>query len=373
VEETERRRVMATPLDVPRDALLDHRVGVSPQRAARRPAVVRRVLLALTGVVGVLLSSVPAQAAPPATAAEAAEIVAARGHELEVISEQFNEAREALAAQLSTAQAAAGELEQLTAELATAQQQVRGLARSAYTGQGLSSFQALLTSDSADSFVDRMATLQLVAGHQNGILEGAAAANVAAAQAHATASQAATEAQQQYDALNAQKAALEAEIAEYQAAYDSLSAEEQRVASAGHGDDRASRSAEREPIASVGAVVAGSQAAQVAIDTAMAQQGKPYVWAASGPGSFDCSGLTAFAFAAAGVALPHSSRMQSQMGQSVSRDQLQPGDLVFFYSPVSHVGIYIGNGQMVHAPTSGDVVKVAPLMSGFSSARRIAG
>jgi cell wall-associated NlpC family hydrolase len=67
--------------------------------------------------------------------------------------------------------------------------------------------------------------------------------------------------------------------------------------------------------------------------------------------------------------------MQSQMGAPVSRGELQPGDLVFFYSPVSHVGIYIGNGQMVHAPTSGDVVRVAALdsMGGFSGARRIAG
>ena len=106
----------------------------------------------------------------------------------------------------------------------------------------------------------------------------------------------------------------------------------------------------------------------------MAQRGKPYVWAAAGPGSFDCSGLTMYAYAAAGVSLPHSSRMQSQMGQPVSRDQLQPGDLVFFYSPVSHVGIYIGNGQMVHAPTSGDVVKVASVDSMSASARpRIAG
>ena len=122
-----------------------------------------------------------------------------------------------------------------------------------------------------------------------------------------------------------------------------------------------------------GPVVGGSGAAQTVISTAMAQRGKPYVWAASGPGSYDCSGLTAYAYAAAGIRLPHSSAMQSRMGQAVSRDQLQPGDLVFFYSPVSHVGIYIGNGQMVHAPTSGDVVKVAPLMSGFSGARRIAG
>ena len=121
------------------------------------------------------------------------------------------------------------------------------------------------------------------------------------------------------------------------------------------------------------AAAAATPAAQLVVDTAMAQRGKPYAWAASGPGSFDCSGLTSFAYRAAGVSLPHSSRMQSQMGQAVPRDQLQPGDLVFFYSPVSHVGIYIGNGQMVHAPTSGDVVKVAPLMSGYAGARRIAG
>ena len=80
------------------------------------------------------------------------------------------------------------------------------------------------------------------------------------------------------------------------------------------------------------------------------------------------------AFAAAGINLPHSSRMQSQMGRSVSRSELQPGDLVFFYSPVSHVGIYIGGGQMVHAPTSGDVVKVASVdvMGGYAGARRLA-
>ncbi len=105
----------------------------------------------------------------------------------------------------------------------------------------------------------------------------------------------------------------------------------------------------------------------------MAQRGKPYVWAAAGPGSFDCSGLTQYAFRAAGITLPHSSRMQFQMGTAVSRSQLQPGDLVFFYSPVTHVGVYIGNGQMVHAPTSGDVVKVADIdvMGSYAGARRI--
>jgi cell wall-associated NlpC family hydrolase len=119
---------------------------------------------------------------------------------------------------------------------------------------------------------------------------------------------------------------------------------------------------------------APSAAAQTVVDTALAQQGKPYVWAAAGPNSYDCSGLTQRAFAAAGIKLPHSSRMQSTMGSPVSRDALRPGDLVFFYSPVSHVGIYIGNGQMVHAPSSGDVVKVSSFdrMPSFNSARRLA-
>ena len=82
-----------------------------------------------------------------------------------------------------------------------------------------------------------------------------------------------------------------------------------------------------------------------------------------------------YAYSAAGVSLPHSSSMQSRMGTPVSRSALRPGDLVFFYSPVSHVGMYIGNGQMVHASTSGKPVKVASIdaMPNFNSARRLIG
>jgi cell wall-associated NlpC family hydrolase len=121
------------------------------------------------------------------------------------------------------------------------------------------------------------------------------------------------------------------------------------------------------------AAAAPTAAAQVAVDTALAQRGDPYVWAGAGPDAFDCSGLTQFSYAAAGIKLPHSSQQQSTMGTPVARGNLQPGDLVFFYSPVSHVGIYIGNGQMVHAPTSGDVVKVTNVdaMPSYNSARRL--
>ena len=348
-------------------------LDVAPPASPRRPAAGGRALLAGAAILGILFTTVPAQAAPgaPGTSAQAAELVAERGHELEVVTEEFNEAREVMRAQRATAEAAAAQLTQATADLGVAQQRVRGIARAAYTGESMSSFRALMTSSSAEEFVGRIATLQSIAGHQSGILQEAAVANVAAAQAQATAEQAAVEAQAQFDGLAAKQAALQQEIAGYQAAFASLTAQEQRAAvAAHHGDERASR-AEREPVVPLGPVVAGSAAAQKAVDTAMAQRGKPYVWAAGGPGSYDCSGLTSYAYRAAGVSLPHSSRMQAQLGQPVSRDQLQPGDLVFFYDPVSHVGIYIGNGQMVHAPTFGDVVKVSPLMSGYSGARRV--
>ena len=119
---------------------------------------------------------------------------------------------------------------------------------------------------------------------------------------------------------------------------------------------------------------APTRAAQIAVNTALAQRGKPYVWAAAGPNSYDCSGLTRFAFAAAGISLPHSASMQSRVGTPVALNNLQPGDLLFFYSPVSHVGMYIGNGQMVHASTAGQPVKVVNLayMPGLTSARRLA-
>src|SRR3954465_5900555 len=242
----------------------------SPRGWTTRHPTAARALLAVAGVVGVLFSAVPAQAAP-ATSAEAAQQLAARGHDLEVVTEQFDEARATLDSQRATAQATAAKLEQAAAALGAAQQQVRGIARSAWTGDGLSPFQALMTSDSADDFVDRMSTLQLVAGHQNGIVEAAAGANVAAAQAQAAAQDAAAAAQATYDKVAAQQADLKKQVAEYQVVYDRLSAQENGAARAAPA--RVSRSDRAAAPAPSGPVVASSDAAQVAIDTAMAQRG----------------------------------------------------------------------------------------------------
>jgi len=115
-------------------------------------------------------------------------------------------------------------------------------------------------------------------------------------------------------------------------------------------------------------VVAGSVGAVLAY--AKAQLGKPYVWAAAGPNGFDCSGLVVASYARAGIKLPHQTGGLIGRGRSVSRAQLQPGDLVFPSS--GHVGIYLGDGMMIHAPHPGDHVRIAKVYA-FYAGRRIIG
>ena len=323
--------------------------------------------MAAASLVGVGLMAPTGAAAPgdPGTAEEAASLVAERGHQLEALTEEYNEARERLGAQQASAAAAATQVVEAETQLAAVSDQLAGVAETAYTGSGLTSLQAFMTSDSPEEFLDRVTLLDTVADHHNEVLGRVTAARAAADDAREAANRAAAEAQQQVDAVAGQQADLQKEIDGYQAQYNALTAEEQQAADVAHGGP----SLQAPP---PNTVAANSAAAQTAVDTALAQLGDPYVWAGAGPDSFDCSGLTQYAFAAAGISLPHSSKMQSTMGQSVARADLQPGDLVYFYSPVSHIGIYIGDGKMVHASTSGEPVKIGSVdMAGYVGARRV--
>lgn len=132
----------------------------------------------------------------------------------------------------------------------------------------------------------------------------------------------------------------------------------------GVSQDRASRSAGgRDTLAAPGS--ASSQApnprAAAAVSYAHQKLGSPYVWGATGPNAFDCSGLVQAAYRAAGVSLPRTTYSQIAAGRRVDRSELLPGDLVFFYAGISHVGIYVGNGRMIHAPNPSAPVRVAPL------------
>jgi cell wall-associated NlpC family hydrolase len=158
--------------------------------------------------------------------------------------------------------------------------------------------------------------------------------------------------------LNAKKQQLHKQITKVDEALHSLSSAQQESLNTDVGPQ--------------GSYVAPSGVAGQAMQEALAQRGKPYRFGGAGPNNFDCSGLVDYAYALAGMpGLPHSAAALQGMGVSVSRSQLQPGDLVFFGSPAYHVGIYVGNNEMVNAPETGEVVRVEPLFSGYSGARRL--
>jgi peptidoglycan DL-endopeptidase CwlO len=162
---------------------------------------------------------------------------------------------------------------------------------------------------------------------------------------------------------SAQIAALEKQLHKEQAAVDDrLAAAKEQLAELEE-EERAALLASRSGDVRVHSSAPASGRAAAAVQYAMAQVGDSYVYGAAGPNAFDCSGLTMMAWAQAGVGLPHSSSAQFGSGPHVSSSALQPGDLVFYYSPISHVGIYIGNGLIVHAANPGTGVRVAGLYS----------
>ena len=360
---------MARPQSCVRHVLSEsaaHPAGPGRSRAFGRLSTGLLLGVAASLAMAVLPGS--ASAAPATQAAtpeQATKLVADANHELEVVTEQLNDAQETLAQQQAAAEAAGKAVADTQAQLAALDAEMRQVARSAFTGDNLSRFNALMTSSSADEFVAQVTTLDALAGHTTDVLTEVTATAQAAAQAKTDADAAAAAAQATLQEISTKQADLNAQVADYQAQYDALSKQQQQVVVAQNAG----------PVLEAPAtVVASSGAAQTAVDTALKQLGDPYVWGAGGPNAFDCSGLTQYAYAAAGVSLPHSSLAQSRMGTAVSRADLQPGDLVFFYSPVSHVGMYIGNGKMVHASTFGVPVIVSTVdMKGYVGARRLVG
>jgi cell wall-associated NlpC family hydrolase len=322
----------------------------------------RAAALALTAGVVVLTPST-GQAAPT-TAEEARQAVTDTGQELSALDEQVHQASATAEQQQAAADAAVGVAAQAQAQLDALEPQLRAIAQTGYVGTTRSRLAAFLTSGSAEDLIEQMTTLDQLASHADGIVAEAAAARAAAEQAQQDATAAAAAAATAEADLQARKDQLEDELAGYQADFARLSVADQvRVQNVLAGPDVVASPAP-----------APTAAAGVAVRTALAQVGDMYGVGASGPNTFDCSGLMLYAYAAAGITLPHSSLAQSRLGVPVSRADLQPGDLVFFYSPISHVGMYIGNGQMVHSSVTGKPVAVTSVdKSGYATARRITG
>lgn len=184
---------------------------------------------------------------------------------------------------------------------------------------------------------------------------GKAVAEAEAARQAAAAAAARAAAERQAAALRAQQAAAAASARAASAAAASAA---RRPAAGGSGRQPA---AAQDPGPAPPNFPAASPAAAKAVSVALAQRGKPYVFATGGPDTFDCSGLTQYAWAAAGVSMNHWTVSQWNSFPRVPLDALEPGDLVFFGSDVHHMGMYIGGGSMVHAPYTGTVVQVGTI------------
>ncbi|MHB0981396.1 MAG: C40 family peptidase [Thermoleophilia bacterium] len=168
--------------------------------------------------------------------------------------------------------------------------------------------------------------------------------------------------------LEEQKAQIEAKLAERQAYLDRLSDEVRALV-----DQQRKIAADVVPVGfDVGSYMVGD--VNAIVKTALRYLGIPYVWGGATPSGFDCSGLVQYVFMQHGLYLPHYSRYQAQMGFEVPLEDIAPADLVFFGDPVYHVGMYIGDGLFIHAPRTGDVVKISPLAerTNLSHIRRVA-
>ncbi len=258
-----------------------------------------------------------------------------------------------------------------------------------YTTDQASTLEVILGAKNLDDMINRMDSAKSVTAVDTRILSqvktfrtavkrhGTLLANARASQARVVAERAAAKQsiESKINQQNSLLSSLKGQIAQLVAADAARQLQMAREAQARLAAQQ--RASQQQPSATVVGVSAIAPAAETVVapppthsnvaNVALSQLGTPYVWGGSAPGGFDCSGLVMWSYAQVGVSLPHSSYAQYGAGVPVSRDQLQPGDLVFF-DGLGHVGIYIGGGQFVHAPHTGDVVKISSLDESWYSA-----
>ncbi|WP_156721898.1 C40 family peptidase [Streptomyces apocyni] len=240
------------------------------------------------------------------------------------------------------------------------------LAGAQYRSGGIDPTLSLVLSEDPDSYLDKASTLDRISSRQVSELAELQEAQRQLAQQRAEATRKLAELEKSRAAVTRHKRTVEGKLAKAQRLLNSLTARERAERAE---SDRASRS-EARPDAPPVAPASGRSAS--AVSAARQAVGRPYVWGANGPHGFDCSGLTQWAYGQAGVGLPRTSQAQRVAGRQVPLDQAQPGDLVTYRGDASHIGMYVGNGQVVHAPYPGAPVRYDPVgMMPINSVTRV--
>lgn len=347
-------------------------------------AISRSVRLALTTVLTVLAIALthvgagfgtPEASADPAQSAD--QLLArytALSREAETSAEQMHNAqieydkqRRAVVASKKAAADAQASLAGSQVTLNELQSRFDSLIRVSYMGGRSNRLYAILTSNSPQTLLDQMSGLEMVsrrAAAELAALKKARASTVVARDAANTAAdnatRAVTEAERVRGDLQSKQADLQLQAAQVRVIYQSMTGK-QLAALAGPRFDF-------DPAA----VPRGTAPELVAVQAALTRIGDPYVWGATGPDSFDCSGLMVWAYKQVGKILPRSSEAQLAGGTAVARGDLKPGDLIIYYPDATHVGMYVGDGYVIHASTFGVPVKVVPVDDAgpYNSARR---
>ncbi|GAB3372442.1 NlpC/P60 family protein [Micromonospora halotolerans] len=316
-----------------------HAPSQSPGRPAGFHRVVRRLLTVVAAVaVGAGMLAAPAHAAPSVDEIDAQ--IDKQWEKLEPTIEQYNKVRSQLKVNKKKSADLQKKMVPLELESALAMNKVGDIAARYYIQGPSQEMGALLVSTRPGTLAEQLVILDRLADDQRKQIAGVLAVR---------------------DKYNAQKQKLDALIATELKQEKELATKKKQI------DSEIKRLTAMLPVTSIrpagcpkidGVV---SSAARTAIRTACAQVGDPYVWGATGPNSFDCSGLTQYAYKAAGISLTHFTGAQWNEGRKVSRSEARPGDLVFFGSDLHHVGLYLGNGVMVHAPRTGKPVQVSSI------------
>ncbi len=251
------------------------------------------------------------------------------------------------------------------------------------SGSDESTLEIIMGATSLDDLLDRIDTAKRVSAQDETFVKQVRAARAETARRQAKLAKALSAQKEAVAERAARKAEIEARLAERQGLYNSIKSEIEKLQAAERARQAELARAAEVRVAQAQAAESGASTTEVsdpagqglappsqysgAAGVALQFLGTPYVWAGAGPGGFDCSGLVQYAFAQVGVSLPHSSSMQYGYGVPVSKDQLQTGDLVFF-DGLGHVGIYLGDGQFVHSPHTGDVVRISSLSDSWYAA-----
>ncbi|MDA3644068.1 NlpC/P60 family protein [Saccharopolyspora indica] len=336
----------------------------------------KAALAASTIAITTGLIAVPAGAQPSDPVEEYQQL----GAEAAKAEEDLSDAHMALEAkrsELNRAKDAVLQAKQVEDEARREQAELQGevdhLTGSAYRGARTDEFTAALSSATPDEFLDRATMLGVVAFDNKQVLDKFSEAARQAQEARERAQEAEGQAQRATD----DAARL---VGEVQKRKEDLDGRISEVRTALNGLDGSDRQRLQGPV-DTGSYLGPPGAANTALQAALAKRGSEYEWGSKGPTEFDCSGLTQWAYKQAGIKIPPSSRTQWTAGKPVSKDQLQPGDLVFYDdgtgdpSKIHHVGMYVGNGKMVDAPTEGQLVDVRSIKGDghYIGARRIVG